>query len=87
LARPVSGVLLHSSLRSLAKRVGDCKLLADSDCRRVLNFTMSRHSAGALCWGIMVDAVVSALAKQQRSHVIPNGGSNQYASQITSREP
>ena len=30
----------------------------------VLNFTVSRHRAGALCGGVMVDAVIGAFAQQ-----------------------
>jgi hypothetical protein len=50
--------------RRLAQRVGNRKLFANSDCGRVLNLTMSRYRAGALCGRIMVDAVISTLAKQ-----------------------
>jgi len=51
-------------LRS-AKRVRDGQLLANSDCRGILDFAVSRDGAGALCGKIVVDAVICAFAKQR----------------------
>jgi hypothetical protein len=39
-------------------------MFANSHCGRILDFAMSRYSAGALNCGIMVDAVVRTFAKQ-----------------------
>jgi hypothetical protein len=47
-----------------AKRIGDCKLLADSDCSGILDFFMSRHRAGSLGGRVVVDAVLGAFAKK-----------------------
>src|ERR1700686_664675 len=70
LSQPTSLPQIHADeygsflLSRSTKRVGDCKLFANSDCRGILNFTMSRYSAGALCGRIMVDAVVCTFANK-----------------------
>ncbi|MFZ0299643.1 MAG: hypothetical protein WAM13_14930, partial [Candidatus Sulfotelmatobacter sp.] len=54
-----SGVILLQDARS-ATGVGHRKLLADSNCRGILNFAMSGNGTRALGCGVVVDAVVGA---------------------------
>jgi hypothetical protein len=59
-----SGLDIINAARKSAKRVRHSKLLADADRGRILDFSMPRHSAGALCCGIVVDAVFGTLTKE-----------------------